>query len=62
MAYILRQYKCSACGTTWESLKPPTCCPAWMADEGHVRVYDIVPVIGVPASYKHSSWSDWQRK
>lgn len=61
MSYILREYRCSACGTTWESLTKPTHCPAWMADEGHERKYTIEPIIANPKHHKHSSWERWQK-
>ena len=59
MAYVLREYRCSACWHRWESLTKPAHCP-----EGHHPVgaeYTIEPVIGKPASHKHSSWESWRK-
>lgn len=64
MAYILREYRCSACGHRWESLNEPTTCPAPAPEPGahHVPGYTIERVIGKPASYKHSSWESWRKR
>lgn len=66
MAYILREYRCVECGYTKESLVPLESCPKKFYDEsGQWYAYcgeQMEPVIGKPASYKHSSWESWRRR
>lgn len=61
--YVLREYRCSACGHRWESLTQPSACPKLLAPEQfHTDHYTVEAVIGKPASYKHSSWESWRKR